>query len=72
MASRLVHSGTQVITELPPGYSDDSGGGFGNALVGTLVMVGLAAAVAIPFGVIGAIFLAEYGRQVNSRPGSGL
>jgi phosphate transport system permease protein len=52
-------SGT-LFTELPPsGYA--AGGGFGNAVVGTLVMVGIAGVLAIPFGILVAIFLAEFG-----------
>jgi phosphate transport system permease protein len=50
----------EVFTELPPaGF--ELGGGFGNALVGTFVMVGIAAAIAIPVGIMAAIFLAELG-----------
>ncbi len=50
----------EVFTELPPaGF--EMGGGFGNALVGTFFMVGIAAAIAIPIGIMAAIFLAELG-----------
>lgn len=35
------------------------GGGFGNAILGTIVMVGIAALISIPFGVFAALFLAE-------------
>jgi phosphate transport system permease protein len=50
----------EVFTELPPaGF--EMGGGFGNALVGTFFMVGLAALIAIPLGILAAIFLAELG-----------
>lgn len=50
----------EVLTELPPaGF--EMGGGFGNALVGTFVMVGIAALIAIPVGILAAIFLAELG-----------
>ncbi len=38
------------------------GGGAGHAIVGSLMQVGLAAAVAVPIGVLAAIFLVEYGR----------
>jgi phosphate transport system permease protein len=52
--------GREVFVELPPaGF--ELGGGFGNAVVGTIVMVGLAALVAIPLGVLAAVFLAELG-----------
>jgi phosphate transport system permease protein len=50
----------EVFTELPPAGFED-GGGFGNAIVGTLVTVGIGAAIAIPLGVANAIFLAELG-----------
>lgn len=55
---------TALFTELPPaGF--ELGGGFGNAIVGTLVMVGLAALISIPIGILAAAFLAELGP--NSR-----
>jgi phosphate transport system permease protein len=47
-----------VFTELPPaGF--EMGGGFGNAIVGTLVMVAIAAAISIPIGVLAAVYLSE-------------
>lgn len=47
----------EAVTALPPaGF--EMGGGFGNAIVGTLVMVGIAAAISIPVGVLAAIYLA--------------
>lgn len=50
----------ELFTELPPaGF--DVGGGFGNAIVGTLVMVGIAAAIAVPFGILSAVYLAVLG-----------
>ncbi|WP_070886583.1 phosphate ABC transporter permease PstA [Pseudomonas sp. D1-3] len=50
----------EVFTELPPtGF--ETGGGFGNAMAGTFVMVGIAAAIAVPVGIMAAIFLAELG-----------
>ncbi|HYB40533.1 MAG TPA: phosphate ABC transporter permease PstA [Candidatus Methylomirabilis sp.] len=49
-----------VFVELPPaGF--EMGGGFGNALVGTVVMVGLAGLLSIPVGVLAAVYLAELG-----------
>jgi phosphate transport system permease protein len=50
----------QLFTELPPTAFED-GGGFGNAIVGTLVMVGIAALISVPFGILTAVFLAEFG-----------
>ncbi len=51
---------TALFTDLPPaGF--ELGGGFGNAIVGTLVMVGIAALISIPIGILAATFLAELG-----------
>jgi phosphate transport system permease protein len=47
-----------VFTETPPAPLE-LGGGFGNAIVGTLVMVGLAMLVTIPTGVLSAVFLSQ-------------
>ena len=37
------------------------GGGFGNAILGTLIMVGIAALMSVPLGIVAAVFLAEVG-----------
>ena len=56
----------ELFTELPPaGF--EMGGGFGNAIVGTLVMVVLAAVISVPVGVLAAVYLSELGP--NSRLG---
>src|SRR5581483_4888371 len=48
----------ELFTELPPaGF--EMGGGFGNAIVGTLAMVGIASAISIPLGILGAAYLAD-------------
>lgn len=50
--------GFDIFTELPPaGF--EMGGGFGNAIVGTLVMVGIAALISIPLGILAAVYLGE-------------
>jgi phosphate transport system permease protein len=64
--SMLIYKGGKALTwrvfvELPPSAFEKSGGGFGNAIVGTLVMVGLAALLSIPFGILAAVFLAVFG-----------
>ena len=48
--------GTALFTELPPAGLEP-GGGFGNAVVGTLVIVAIATAISVPFGILGGIFL---------------
>ncbi len=49
-----------IFTELPP-VARDLGGGFGNAIVGSLIIVAIAAAISVPFGILAAVFLAEVG-----------
>lgn len=47
----------EALTALPPaGF--EMGGGFGNAIIGTLVMVAIAAAISVPLGLLAAIYLA--------------
>ena len=41
----------------------ESGGGFAHAIVGTLIIVGLACAIGIPVGVGAGIYLAEFGSR---------
>jgi phosphate transport system permease protein len=47
-----------LFTSLPPAVLEE-GGGFGNAVVGTLIIVAIASVISIPFGIMGAIYLAE-------------
>ena len=52
--------GWEAVSSLPPaGF--EMGGGFGNAIVGTFVMVGIGGLISIPIGVLAAVFLAELG-----------
>lgn len=55
-----------VFTELPPPPLVE-GGGFGNAILGTVIMVGIGAIISVPVGVLAAIFLSEYsgGQMAN-------
>jgi phosphate transport system permease protein len=50
--------GLAVFTQLPPAPLE-SGGGFGNAIIGTLIMVALAVALSVPIGLSAAIYLAQ-------------
>jgi phosphate transport system permease protein len=54
--------GIELFTQVAPAPGME-GGGIGNALVGTLLMVGIASAIAVPFGIIAAIYLAEIGPE---------
>ena len=39
-----------------------AGGGAEHAIVGTLIITGIAALISVPIGVLAAIYLVEYGR----------
>ncbi len=48
------------LTQLPKPVGE-AGGGFGNAIAGTLLLVGLACGVGIPVGVLAGVYLSEFG-----------
>ncbi len=45
----------------------EAGGGMGNAMVGTLILLGIAGTIAVPVGIACAVYLAEYPRSRISR-----
>ncbi len=47
-------------TQLPK-PTGETGGGIGNAIVGTFVLLGEAALLGVPVGVLGGVYLSEYG-----------
>lgn len=47
-----------LFTQLPPAPLEQ-GGGFGNAILGTLIMVGIATLITVPLGVVTGVFLAQ-------------
>ncbi|HZK48415.1 MAG TPA: phosphate ABC transporter permease PstA, partial [Thermoleophilia bacterium] len=51
------------LTQPQPYSFRREGGGFVNGLIGTLIMVGIATAVAVPLGVLAAVYLVEYGKS---------
>jgi phosphate transport system permease protein len=55
----LPHLSWRIFTQLPPppGITE---GGFGNAIVGTAIMVGMAMAMASPVGILAAVYICEY------------
>jgi phosphate transport system permease protein len=55
---KVLSAGAELFTELPPAAGME-GGGIGNALIGTLVVVGIATLLSVPLGVLGAVYLAE-------------
>ncbi len=64
----LISKGLRVmswdfLTARIPRQPQTEGGGVGPAIVGTIVSTGTASLLAIPLGVLGAIYLNEYGKQ---------
>jgi phosphate transport system permease protein len=63
----LIDKGRQALTvgffvHMPKPVGEP-GGGMANAIVGTLIVVGCAAMIALPLGIMAGIFLAEFGRS---------
>lgn len=50
----------RVFTDLPPLPFGPAQGGFGNAILGTIIMVAIGALISIPVGVLAAIYLTEF------------
>jgi phosphate transport system permease protein len=57
--------GLAALTELPPAAMMP-GGGFGNALVGTVVIVAIATLLSVPVGILAAIYIAEFGPETRT------
>jgi phosphate transport system permease protein len=57
-----------LFTELPPAAGME-GGGIGNALIGTLVVVALATLISVPLGIFAAVFLSEFGPESRTAAG---
>ncbi|MBD0345068.1 MAG: phosphate ABC transporter permease PstA [Coleofasciculus sp. Co-bin14] len=62
-ASRL---NLDLFTKLPP-PPGLKGGGIGNAIIGTLITVGLGTLISLPFGVLAAVYLSEFSRGKIAR-----
>src|SRR6185436_17863728 len=61
----LISSGIGAVnldffTKLPKPVGE-AGGGMANAIVGTFILLGLAALIGVPIGTLGGIYLSEYG-----------
>jgi len=52
-------------TQLPK-PTGEAGGGMANAIAGTLVLLAMGAAIGVPVGVMGGVYLAEYGGEVSN------
>lgn len=65
-ASGIKGLNLSFITNLPAPVGEP-GGGMGNGLVGTLILITIASAIGIPIGVLTAIYLSEY-QQIGVFP----
>jgi phosphate transport system permease protein len=69
LAMLLYRGGSRIsweaLTALPPAAMA-AGGGFGNALIGTVAMVGIATAISVPAGILAASFLALIGPETRT------
>jgi phosphate transport system permease protein len=57
--------GVEALTQLPPGAMM-SGGGFGNAIAGTILIVALATIVSVPIGILAAVYITEIGPDTRT------
>ena len=51
----------------PPGVFGQAGGGIANAIQGTAILLALASAMAVPFGLLSGVYLAEFGDNKYGR-----
>ena len=51
-----------LLTQLPKPVGE-SGGGMGNAVAGSAIILGIASLIGVPLGIAGGVYLAEYGRN---------
>ncbi|MDE1724655.1 MAG: phosphate ABC transporter permease PstA [Thaumarchaeota archaeon] len=57
----------EFLTQIPGAVGSDDPGGIGPAIQGTLVLIGLSSLIGVPVGVMGGIFLSEYGNNRYGR-----
>lgn len=55
-----------LFTKLPP-PPGLKGGGVGNAIIGTLMTVGIGTLISLPFGVLAAVYLSEFSKGTTAR-----
>ncbi|HLK86921.1 MAG TPA: phosphate ABC transporter permease PstA [Candidatus Binataceae bacterium] len=53
-----------TLSELPPAAMAP-GGGIGNAIVGTFVVVAIASVISVPLGILAAIYIVEFGPETR-------
>lgn len=55
------------LTQVPGAVGSDEPGGIGPAIQGTIVLIGISSLIGVPIGVMGGIFLSEYGNNRYGR-----
>lgn len=68
-AQGLKYLGPSFFTSTPPGNPATVGGGYGNAIVGSLIIVGIATGIAVPIGITAAVAITEYGGRLAAVAG---
>jgi phosphate transport system permease protein len=64
LSKGVPHLTWDVFTQLPaPAGMKDIPSGFANAIIGTVVMVAIAAGLSLPVGILTAIYLTEFGKN---------
>lgn len=63
VAKGIAQLSAGFLTQPEPFVQTAGGGGFGAGVRGTIKMVGLGAVLAVPIGVLAAVYLSEYDRQ---------
>lgn len=57
----------EFLTQIPGAVGSDDPGGIGPAIQGTIVLIGFSSLIGVPLGVMGGIFLSEYGNNRYGR-----
>lgn len=65
----LKYLGPSFFTSTPPGNPSQLGGGYGNSIIGSLIIVGIATAISVPLGIGAAVAIAEYGGRLAAVAG---
>ncbi|MGI0026863.1 MAG: phosphate ABC transporter permease PstA [Nitrosopumilaceae archaeon] len=55
------------LTQIPGAVGSEDAGGIGPAIQGTIVLLGMSSLIGVPVGVMGGIFLSEYGNNRYGR-----
>lgn len=57
----------KFLTQIPGAVGSDDIGGVGPAIQGTLALIGISCLIGVPIGILGGVFLSEYGNNKYGR-----